>query len=719
MSESEEDTVLLRSIATKAQQSITDNDKDDLDMEVLTRSHKKVYEDNDSHDSESIGAAAAFEALKKYHKGDKTKKDKKDLHSQFVASAMSESLKIWKKKKAKGEDVGKKDEVVEHAAKMAIKMVHKSEKSESSSSSVSEEHTEESHSKLSNNNAEQKNSQSSNDEPNSVSSIQQDVKEINQDELDENTKRKKSLVALATANHHVGVHLKCIRPTEDIFNPEDPKIREDIIRMIIQYLSDEGYSASKMTIYDEANVKRHEREEHAADFKRIKKAILDGDWAEVEKLCAKPLVKNHKGILYAVYKQQYLEYIEHQETQKAFTFLNKRLKPLEYLQTRPNEFKDLCYLLTAKAVHDAPSFKNWEGIGPEREKLAEQFQIMLNYEKTGKSGSVHVPPNRLLTLLRQAVAYQIEFSRYHPRVAPCVNTLLQDYSSFVIPNAIRATLSGHLGNVKCVEFIGEEGREIVSGSSDNTLRIWDTESSKFIRSLEGHESRIWDVSSNKNGSIVSSASGDGTVRLWDMKTNNYTCTSTLAENSGDVYTVKFHPGENHIVTGGYDKIIRFFDVNTGQLIKMFTGHQLSVSKTVFNPLGNLIISGSKDNTIKFWDIVSGLCIRTISSHLGEVTSVEMNANGTLLLSSSKDNSNRLWDTRPIKRLKGHQNTSKNFIRSGFVNNSLIVGGSEKLKGHTGMVYNAIWNPKQSLFVSCSDDRTLKTWWYDENLPLDL
>lgn len=35
-----------------------------------------------------------------------------------------------------------------------------------------------------------------------------------------------SLVALATANHYVGVHLKCIRPTEEIFNPEDPKIRE-------------------------------------------------------------------------------------------------------------------------------------------------------------------------------------------------------------------------------------------------------------------------------------------------------------------------------------------------------------------------------------------------------------------------------------------------------------------------------------------------------------
>ncbi|CAB4401166.1 unnamed protein product [Rhizophagus irregularis] len=525
------------------------------------------------------------------------------------------------------------------------------------------------------------------------------------DELDSN--RRKSLAALATAHHHVGAHLKCIRPTEDIFNPEDPKIREDIVRMIIQYLSDEGYTASKMTVYDEANVKWHEREERIVEVKRLKKAILDGDWAEVDKLSAKPLVKNHKSFLYAVYKQQYLEYIEHQEIQKAFTFLNRRLKPLEHLQTTSNEFKDMCYLLTAKAVHDAPSFKNWEGIGPAREKLVEQFQNMLNFENTDKDAET--------------------FNDFSPRKVPYI---------FVIPNAVRATLTGHHGNVKCVEFIGEEGREIVSGSSDNTLRIWDTENSKEMGILEGHESRIWDVSSNKIGTMVSSASGDGSIKLWD--TSKHVCVTSFTEHSSDVYSVRFHPGDNHIVTGGYDKIIRLYDVSAGRLVKTFTGHQLSVSKTIFNPLGNLIVSGSKDNTIKFWDIVSGLCIRTISSHLGEVTSVEMNSSGTLLLSSSKDNSNRLWDvrmTRPIRRLKGHQNTSKNFIRACFVNNSLIAGGSEdgivyiwdqdtgevlqKLRGHTGMVYSAVWNQKQNLFVSCSDDKTLKTWWYDENIPLEL
>ena len=44
--------------------------------------------------------------------------------------------------------------------------------------------------------------------------------------------------------------------------------------MIIQYLSDEGYTASKMTVYDEANVKWHEREERIVEVKRLKKAIL-------------------------------------------------------------------------------------------------------------------------------------------------------------------------------------------------------------------------------------------------------------------------------------------------------------------------------------------------------------------------------------------------------------------------------------------------------------
>jgi COMPASS component SWD3 len=120
----------------------------------------------------------------------------------------------------------------------------------------------------------------------------------------------------------------------------------------------------------------------------------------------------------------------------------------------------------------------------------------------------------------------------------------------------------------------------------------------------------------------------------------------------DVYSVQIHPGrvlvyltsllsvqyvlskiqtQNHLVTAGYDKTIRLYDLERGTLLKMFNGHSLSISQTVFSPMGNVVVSGSKDNTIKFWDMVSGLCIRTIASHLGEVTAVDMSRTGIIFL----------------------------------------------------------------------------------------
>ena len=102
-----------------------------------------------------------------------------------------------------------------------------------------------------------------------------------------------------------------------------------------------------------------------------------------------------------------------------------------------------------------------------------------------------------------------------------------------------------------------------------------------------------------------------------------------------------------------------------QVVKTFVGHTSAVSSAIFNPYGNLVVTASKDSTIRFWDIVSGACINTFSRQLGEVTSVQISTDGSMLLSGSKDNSNRLWDVRmlkPIRKYKGHSNTTKSFIR---------------------------------------------------------
>jgi len=283
--------------------------------------------------------------------------------------------------------------------------------------------------------------------------------------------------------------------------------------------------------------------------------------------------------------------------------------------------------------------------------------------------------------------------------------------------------------------------------SDNTVKIWATDTAKCLTTLEGHSSRIWQVSCHHRAHFLATASADSTVKVWGVggagntlgqsisgNPTGVTELATLRAHQGDVYSVAVHPTGTHLVSGGYDTTLRLFDLETNKVSRTMNGHQLSVCSTVFNPHGNLIISGSKDNTIKFWDVVSGACVKTFTGHLGEVTSVEMNVSGTYLLTSSKDNSNRLWDVRmcrPIQRYKGHSNTSKNFIASTFgPGQSLVIGGSEdgavyiwdtqsgqlvqKLLSHTGIVYRAKWNDKTSLLASCSHDGTIKTWWYDSN-----
>lgn len=589
------------------------------------------------------------------------------------------------------------------------------------------------------------------------------------------------------------VSLRAAVLDQSIFDPHDPNVKHEIIHTIIQYLQDEGYTGSSMVLQDETNVKIRNIAAKRSQLKRMKRAILDGEWSEVERLLARTTFKNMKAFRYAVHRQQFLELIELQDTQSAFSILQRRLKELEAYANTADEFRDMCYLLTCKSVAEAPSFRDWDGVAASRTALVEQYSRLLEFDMyqrdahipvAGSSGVLdakEVPPARLLHLLQQAIAFQIGSSRHLPNPPPRIGTILEDFECVVVPNCRMHRFLGHSGNVKCVTFLGEEGCSLVSGSSDNTVRVWQTATGCCKAVLRGHCSKVWDVSATANGRLLASGSGDGCIRIWDtsqlldanvedgravrgerdkgwMKeepggdvrlmngefANGEIASgieamtplkTELSGHSNDVYSVRFHPMGNALVSGGYDRLVRLYDTGTGSIIKTFNGHKSSISSIVFNSRGNMVISGSKDSTIKFWDIISGLCVKTISSHLGEVTSVQTNQSGTLMLSSSKDNSNRLWDirmNRAVRRFKGHQNTSKNFIRTGFgPREHVVISGSEdgfvyvwdvestdvvsKLGPSTGPVYEAKWNARQSVLASCGHDGVVSSWYYNNEL----
>lgn len=197
--------------------------------------------------------------------------------------------------------------------------------------------------------------------------------------------------------------LERIIQVSDLLSPADQRIKKELLRLVIQFLAEEGFVNAKMVLVDEANLRVKERDEKTLEFLRLRKAILgillfntlEGDWNTVEQLSVKPLVKNHKSFLYQIYKTQYLEYIDHHETQKAFTHLIKRLKPLEHFETTPNEFIDLCYLLTFKSIQEVPAFKTWEGISAARERLVEQLENMMELDSFEHEDAPFIPPGLL------------------------------------------------------------------------------------------------------------------------------------------------------------------------------------------------------------------------------------------------------------------------------------------------------------------------------------
>jgi WD40 repeat protein len=78
-------------------------------------------------------------------------------------------------------------------------------------------------------------------------------------------------------------------------------------------------------------------------------------------------------------------------------------------------------------------------------------------------------------------------------------------------------MEGHTEPVNSVAF-SQDGKRIVSGSDDKTIRIWDSETGDVILGpLEGHTSWVNSVAFSQDGKHIVSGSYDQTVRVWDSE----------------------------------------------------------------------------------------------------------------------------------------------------------------------------------------------------------
>lgn len=206
-------------------------------------------------------------------------------------------------------------------------------------------------------------------------------------------------------------------------------------------------------------------------------------------------------------------------------------------------------------------------------------------------------------------------------------------------HVIRKLEGGHTGFVNTAVF-SPDSQFILTSSDDGTAKLWNVESGQVVKTLEGHTDRVRSAAFSPNGEFIVTTSSDETARTWNAVSGEF-----IREYRGHRFAVlcaEFSKDAQWLITGGEDNTARIWNVQSAETLRILSGHTASVTSVGISPDMARIITGGQDQVAKLWDAQTGQDILTLSHHTEDVTSATFSPDGLQVLTGSRDGTAVIW-----------------------------------------------------------------------------
>ncbi|KAK4055980.1 hypothetical protein OIO90_002974 [Microbotryomycetes sp. JL221] len=172
--------------------------------------------------------------------------------------------------------------------------------------------------------------------------------------------------------------------------------------------------------------------------------------------------------------------------------------------------------------------------------------------------------------------------------------------------------------------------------------------------------------------IVVSGGCDRDVRVWDVDTG--ACKHVLRGHTSTVRCMRVLDGRPIAVSGSRDGTLRVWNIENGQALHALVGHEHSVR--CIDVHDNRVVSGSYDTTCRLWDLNTGQCLHVLQGHQHQIYAVAFD--GVRIVTGSLDSTVRVWSAetgQPLALLQGHTSLVGQ-VQIDPISNVLITGGSD-------------------------------------------